>query len=144
MLYDIATHTIGLVHAGWRGTVARICAATVEAMTARFGTVPANVSAAIGPSISAHRYEVGPEVVAAAEAALGDRVAETLNTPDDIADGRPHFDLWRANVDQLAWAGVPEDAIEQMRVCTGDERARCWSYRRDGAEAGRLVAAIGW
>ena len=141
MLYDRATHTIGLVHAGWRGTVARVCAATIEAMTQRFGTDPASVSAAIGPSISARRYEVGPEVVAAAEAALGDRVAETLSTPNGAsAEKRPHFDLWRANAIVLEQAGVSDIIIGGL--CTAENTHDFYSHRAEHGRTGRFGALL--
>lgn len=140
MLYDKATHTIGLVHAGWRGTVARVCAATIEAMTARFGTNPANVSATIGPSISAQRYEVGPEVVAAAEAALGERVGETLSTPTGSPESRPHFDLWRANAIVLEQAGVSE--IILGGICTAENTRDFYSHRAEHGRTGRFGALL--
>ncbi len=140
MLYDKATHTIGLVHAGWRGTVARVCAATIEAMTARFGTNPANVSAAIGPSISAQRYEVGPEVVAAAEAALGERVGETLSTPTGSPESRPHFDLWRANAIVLEQAGVSEIIVGG--ICTAENTRDFYSHRAEHGRTGRFGALL--
>lgn len=140
MLYDKATHTIGLVHAGWRGTVARVCAATIEAMTARFGTNPANVSATIGPSISAQRYEVGPEVVAAAEAALGERVGETLSTPTGSPESRPHFDLWRANAIVLEQAGVSEIIVGG--ICTAENTRDFYSHRAEHGRTGRFGALL--
>ncbi len=141
MLYDRATHTIGLVHAGWRGTVARVCAATVEAMSQRFGTDPANVSAAIGPSISARRYEVGPEVVSAAEAALGDRVGETLSTPNGGSpEGRQHFDLWRANAIVLEQAGVADIIVGG--VCTAENTHDFYSHRAEQGRTGRFGALL--
>ncbi len=136
LLYDRARHTIGLVHAGWRGTVARACAAAVTAMTERFGTNPADVRAAIGPSISAPRYQVGPEVVAAAEAALGDRVGEAVS---DV-DGSPHFDLWRANAIVLEQSGVT--AIDIGDVCTAENTHDFYSHRAEHGRTGRFGAIL--
>lgn len=139
LLADRRHRVVAAIHAGWRGSCAGIAGATVEAIEA-LGIPAADLVACIGPSMGPCCYQVDDTV----------RRSFLSVTPDAATwfadDGPGHWklDLWRANVDQLAWAGVPEDAIEQMRVCTGDERARCWSYRRDGAEAGRLVAAIGW
>lgn len=136
LLYDRARHAIGLVHAGWRGTIARVCAAAVEAMTAQFGTDPADVSAAIGPSISAARYEVGPEVVAAAKAALGGRVDETLSTPA----GRAHFDLWRANAIVLEQAGVADVIVGG--ICTAENTQDFYSHRAEHGQTGRFGALL--
>ena len=136
LLYDRARHAIGLVHAGWRGTVAGACAAAVSAMTARFGTDPAQVLAAIGPSISAAQYPVGPEVVRAAEAALGDRADEALQS----AAGQTHFDLWRANAIVLERAGV--DAITIGGVCTAENTHDFYSHRAEQGRTGRFGALL--
>ena len=64
VLADPVTGWIAAVHAGWRGTAARVLDAALDALEAR-GVRPGNLSAAFGPSISRDRYEVGPEVVAA-------------------------------------------------------------------------------
>ncbi len=141
LLYDRARHAIGLVHAGWRGTVARVCAAAVEAMTAQFGTNPADVSAAIGPSISAARYEVGPEVVTAAKAALGGRVDETLSTPvGREPNGRAHFDLWRANAIVLEQAGVNDIVVGG--ICTAENTQDFYSHRAEHGQTGRFGALL--
>ena len=56
--------------------------------------------------------------------------------------GRWRVDLWRANAEQLAGAGLALDAIHQARFCTAHHPDVCHSYRRDGAQAGRMVAGI--
>ena len=57
--------------------------------------------------------------------------------------GRWWLDLWAANADQLAAAGVPRHAILSPRLCTGCRLDRFFSYRKEGL-AGRLatVAAL--
>jgi copper oxidase (laccase) domain-containing protein len=102
------------------------------------GIAASDLVATIGPSMGGCCYQVD------------DRVRTTFlsMTPDAVEwfteDGPGHWklDLWKANTDQLAAAGVPLEHIEVMGVCTKDDRVRCWSYRQDGAGAGRMVAAI--
>jgi copper oxidase (laccase) domain-containing protein len=48
------------------------------------------------------------------------------------------LDLWTANADQLAEAGVPPGAILSPRLCTGCRRDLFFSYRKEGL-AGRLA-----
>ena len=48
------------------------------------------------------------------------------------------LDLWAANADQLAAAGVPPGAILSPRLCTGCRRDLFFSYRKEGL-AGRLA-----
>jgi YfiH family protein len=129
-------------HAGWRGLAARVPARTVESMAAAFGSRPADLVAAIGPSISAARYEVGDEVRRRFEdagASAGDlaRWFAPAERP-----GHWHFDGWAAARDQLATAGVPADQIHVAGLCTASHPEWLCSYRRDGSAAGRIAAAI--
>ena len=71
VLYDPAAHVLACVHAGWRGTVARVTDAALDAM-AGLGTRPGDVIAGIGPAIGPDRYQVGEEVAAAARESFGE------------------------------------------------------------------------
>jgi hypothetical protein len=55
---------------------------------------------------------------------------------------RPHFDLWRANYDQLASVGVPPGAIHLSGLCTRTHPGVFHSYRARGQQAGRMAAVI--
>ena len=63
LLYDPHRCIVGIVHAGWLGTVKRTVAATIEVMKDRYGSSPADVLAGIGPSICQRHYEVGQDVI---------------------------------------------------------------------------------
>ncbi|HWK27934.1 MAG TPA: peptidoglycan editing factor PgeF [Solirubrobacter sp.] len=125
VLYDPERHAVGVAHAGWRGTVARIASRTVAALRERYGSDPAALVCALGPSIAPDDYEVGPEVIAAARRAYGD--APVLRGAN--------FDLWAANALDLASAGVRR--IEVTGVPTGG--SDFFSYRADGPGTGRLA-----
>lgn len=125
LLYDTRQHALGLVHAGWRGTVGGIARNAVEAMDDAFGSRPADLRVGIGPSIGPCCYEVGPDVVDAwMETALPDAVSAVLRS-----EPRPHFDLWRANLLMLTNAGIPESNIESSGICTRCESGRFFSHR---------------
>ena len=117
VLVDPVTATLACVHAGWRGTVARVVAHAVEAMVAR-GSRPTDLLAAIGPAVPPERYEVGAEVRDAARAGLGVDADEVV-VPD--GQGRWRFDLWDANRRQLRRAGVPASGISIAALPTGDD-----------------------
>lgn len=136
VIYDPAHHVIGLAHAGWRGTVSRICGATVRAMTEAWGSRPEELIAAIGPSIAPDDYEVGDDVVGRAREAFGDQVDEVIRTQPD---GRTCFDLWAANALDLREAGVPEDAIETAGLSTAANLDQFYSHRAE-QETGRFAA----
>ena len=70
ILTDPEAGVLACVHAGWRGTVAGVTGSTLHAMQA-LGARPERIQAAIGPAVAADRYQVGPEVAAAAERFFG-------------------------------------------------------------------------
>jgi YfiH family protein len=115
VLFEPRAGVLAVVHAGWKGTVARVAEAAVEAMAA-LGSVPAAVVAAIGPAVEAARYQVGAEVAEAARGAFGAGVDDVL-APD--GPGHWRFDLWAANRRVLVEAGVPAAQIEVAPVGTG-------------------------
>jgi YfiH family protein len=131
---DRAAGVLAMSHVGWRGTAAGGATATVKALVAAGGR-PGRMRVAIGPSIGPCCYEVDAPVVA--------RFGETH--PGEWArwmrPGRPDhwmLDLWRANEEMLAAAGVPAEAIENARLCTACRPELFYSYRR--GDRGRLVA----
>ncbi|HEU4965536.1 MAG TPA: peptidoglycan editing factor PgeF [Bacilli bacterium] len=130
---------IGAAHAGWKGTVAKIAARTVEAMHKTYGTDPASLRVQIGPSIGPCCYEVDDRVADAVRESFGER-AKRLLTPN--ANGRWQFDLWTANVLTLEEAGVPRERIERLDACTSCQNRRYFSYRKEGGNTGRLAGII--
>lgn len=130
-----ATH-VAAAHAGWRGLVAGVLPASVEALCERSGAGPGELVAAIGPGIGVEAYEVGPEVANAFHQA-GLVSAVRL----DLGD-KPHVDLRSAAVLQLTDAGLPPDRIETTDHCTFRDAGLLFSYRRDGKRSGRQAAVI--
>jgi YfiH family protein len=135
LLGDVHTRAVAAIHAGWKGTAAGAAMTAVRAMTARYASNPSHLVAAVGPCIGPCCYEVGRDV---ADAFLPHPEARSWFTEN----GPLHLDLWRATRDQLVRAGVRPDRIHVAALCTFDHPQVFPSYRRDGAQAGRLVAAI--
>lgn len=138
LLADPEAGVVGAAHAGWRGTVAGVLEATVEAMES-LGARRDRLRAAIGPTISQRAYEVGPDLM---ESVL----AEDARAARFFAGGagdRLHFDLPGYGLWRLREAGV---RAEWTRHCTYSQPARFFSYRRSvharEADYGRLIAAI--
>lgn len=134
LIVDPAGRGVAAVHAGWRGTAARIAQAAVAALVRETGGEAADFAALIGPSISCERFEVGEEVAARFPA---EAVRRRPEWP------RPHVDLEAANRLQLVAAGLRPENIGGGGLCTWDRADWFPSYRRDGAATGRIAAAVG-
>ena len=148
LLADRATGAVGAVHAGWRGTAARAATAALHAMAREFGTKPADVLVAVGPSIGGCCYEVGTDVVDAFASAGHERYLIErwfLSRPPrrGSRERNPlHLDVAGANRDQLVLAGVPEDQIFLSGLCTAEHLGVLTSYRAERHAAGRIAGAI--
>jgi len=139
LLFDPQIKVVAAIHAGWKGTVSRIAQKTVQQMSEKFGCNPADIVAGIGPSIHLHAYEVGPEVVKAVDASFNNSPA--LLKPS-LNEGKAFFDLWEANKTVLMEAGIQEENIEVMGLCSFEHASLFFSARREGADTGRMVSAI--
>lgn len=144
LIADARTGACAAVHAGWRGTVAGILPAAVRALSAEFGARPGDLQIALGPAIGPCCFEVGLEVVAAVEAAIPDARAREIvrPSPRGLAD-KAHVDLHAANRLLLEREGVDPEAIVSIAGCTHCDRARFFSFRRDGASTGQQMGLIG-
>ncbi len=136
MFYDPVRCVVGISHAGWRGTVAGICQATIAKMVDVFGCRPADIRAAIGPAIGPCCYEVGHDVLDAAKKSFGE--IDGLIVPG--RGGRLFFDQWAANELALYRAGVRE--IERSDMCTACHVDEFYSHRAEGGRTGRFGAII--
>jgi hypothetical protein len=157
LIADRRTGAVAAAHAGWRGQAARVPRTAVNALRQAFGSRHADLVAAIGPCIGACCYEVGRDVRAAfVEASFdADQVSRWFtDTPRQTTRNRSMRELsavrrpehWffdgQASVrDQLVECGLLPDQIHAADLCTASHPAFC-SYRRDGAQAGRIAAAI--
>jgi hypothetical protein len=171
LLADTKRHAVAAIHAGWRGTLARIVAKTLGRMHMEFGTRPEDVSAALGPCIARCSYEVGPEVAAAFSAQFA-QAREWIDVPRELRHGLSddqfvagegpnplkwlsmtppghdplpptvQLDLIAANRWQLRDAGVAEKNISDSGLCTACRTDLLFSHRREQGRTGRMLAAI--
>jgi len=144
LLLDPRRNAIGLGHAGWKGAVKDLPGALVRTMQKAFASNPADLIAAIGPSIGPCCYQVGEPVISAVRAAF-DSPEELLVFPNDPGDrdhdaGRPNFDLPEANRIQLKKAGVRR--IEVSALCTACRTDLFFSHRAENGQTGRFGAVL--
>ncbi|PKP84697.1 MAG: peptidoglycan editing factor PgeF [Alphaproteobacteria bacterium HGW-Alphaproteobacteria-2] len=139
LLADAAAGVIGAAHAGWRGLRDGVLEATIDAMAA-LGAARGRIRAAIGPTISQHAYEVGPELF---EAFRDDDPQSARFFAPGKGD-RLLFDLPGYGLHRLRAAGIA--TAEWTRHCTYSDAERFYSYRRathlGEADYGRLISAI--
>lgn len=138
LLVDPVQGSVGMAHAGWLGTVRQTARQLVRTMVEACGSRPQDLLAGLGPSIAAHHYPVGQDVVERFESALGPAAKAHLHT----VNGRTHLDLWAANRAQLEAEGVRQ--VEVSGVCTACDLDLWYSHRGDEGRTGRFAALLGW
>jgi len=137
LMVDPSTQAVAAIHAGWRGTAGNIVQRTIDHLCVRWRTRPADLRAAIGPSIGPCCYQVGPEVARQFETWL----SETGQTA--ASKEAPAFlDLPGINETQLRRAGVSD--IWKSGECTFCTGGKFFSFRREREQAGRMLSFIGW
>lgn len=150
-LFDPQRKIVGLLHGGWRSTVANISAKAVEMMSEVFGVKAENLLVAIGPHICKECYRVSWYPVAKAFTecfesfgiqVLASVISESLQAKAQASYEKSwSIDLAKANSYQLQRAGVLPENIEITPICTYEDK-NFFSYRRDRDSAGRLMAII--
>ncbi len=160
LLVDVKRRNVAAVHAGWRGTLARISQKAVGRMRLEYGSRPSDLLAAIGPSIGLCCYEVGVELVTQFQSQFADAdsyfdEARTGDEPNPIQwlNMKPpghqpppknvHLDLRAANRSQLLAAGVHPSRIFVSGLCTACHPDFFFSFRKQGEPSGRLLSVIG-
>lgn len=136
LIVDPANRRVAAAHAGWRGTAARVAQEAVRSMVAA-GSKPGQLLVALGPAIGPCCYEVGADV----EVAFGEDSSKFF-VPGPAS--RKHLDVVAVNRAQLEEAGVPSSQIESVNLCTRCRGDLFFSYRRDGANAGRMISVVGF
>jgi polyphenol oxidase len=160
LLVDRKKRAVAAIHAGWRGTLARVAQKTVGRMQLEYGCKPTDLLAAIGPSIGPCCYEVGADLVAQFTSQFADGAeyfdeARTGDEPNPLQwlnmrppghQPRPknvHLDLSKANRSQLLAAGLRAQNIYSSDLCTACRADLFFSYRKEGPISGRMLSVIG-
>lgn len=136
LLYDPVQRVIGLIHAGWMGTVQKITSKTVRFMVEKLHCKADNLLAGIGPSIGVDHYIVKDDVALKVKEAFGELASQVLYSNN----GSIHFDLWTANKILLREVGVK--SIEVSNQCTACDLERWYSHRAERGTTGRFAALI--
>lgn len=144
-LVDPVKEVIGLCHSGWKGTVKHIGAKTVRLMGEKFGCDPADIHAAIAPSICQNCYEVSGDVIEEIKKAFaldefGSLCHDELFYKKD--NGKYQLNLWRACELYLLHAGIKEEHLEVTDICTCCNPDYLFSHRASQGKRGNLGAFL--
>jgi polyphenol oxidase len=142
---DPVTQSIGLSHAGWRGTVANIAGATVKCMMKEFGSNPGDILVGIGPSIGRCCFEIGEEVAGVFLTDGPEWMTGWVIRDDSTADNGPvkyHADLPGINRRLLEGCGILPENIESSNLCTFCNSDWLFSHRASHGLRGSLCAMI--
>ncbi len=130
-IFFLAGEWIGLAHAGWRGTKSNIALKMLKLISKRSGVPASKVCVIFGPRIGADAYAVGEEFA-------GHFPKESLHR----RKGKLHFDLGSENKRQLQEAGASHYNLLDHGICTVQQNADFYSFRKEGDQAGRIISFI--
>ena len=136
---DPVHKAIGLSHSGWRGTVGRMGQKTLEAMKEAFGTNPADVYAAIGPSICRECYEISENVAEHFYKEFEGHGDEILINK---GNGKYQLDLWKTNEIVMLEAGILPEHLVVTNICTCCNSEVLFSHRASQGKRGNLAAFL--
>lgn len=141
-LFFYAPHqeAIGLVHAGWRGSVQGIASEMISTFN-KEGIGAQDVLVVVGPSICENCYIVDDKVIEI----VNSRLAEDVKKPYNLSYGNHYkLNLQKFNKQILLQSGVPEQNIRMTKYCTSCHHDLFFSHRRDKGQTGRMMSFIGW
>ena len=137
---DPVKKVIGLSHSGWRGTVGKIGKKTILLMQEKYGSDPADILAAAGPSVCMDCYEVSEDVIERVKEAFEEAFWPQLfyRKPN----GKSKLNLWKANELIFREAGIQPEHIAVTNVCTHCNSRILYSHRVAGDKRGNLCAFL--
>lgn len=146
LIGDCCTGQVAAVHAGWRGTAAKIVPTAIAQLQAQ-GSQLADLRIAMGPAIAGEVYQVSTTVAAQVAATVLEGVAESEAATDQILDqllqlpnspvlddpqpGRARLDVRQVNLMQLERLGIEPDQVAVAPYCTYQNPELFFSYRRE-------------
>ncbi len=153
--YDPVQQAIGIAHGGWRGTARGVVLATLDAMQEQFGCLAQDVRVGIGPAIGPCCYEVSEQVrqlfIGLAQfeempttsryrgLVRESAIFTTVQLPDRLS---LRLDLWQTTRNQLLFAGIMPEHIEQAALCTSCHKDRFFSHRAEQGKTGRFPTLL--
>ncbi len=137
ILVEPKTRGVGVIHAGWRGTLMGIAARGVRSLCKLLGVGAEKVVAVMGPSLCADCLELARESV---EILSG---RDCLGEKNDLmSEEKIHLDLFKINLRLLLDEGLRQENIFHLDICTMCNQEMLYSYRKEGGVTGRQAAFV--
>jgi polyphenol oxidase len=133
-IYDPVTPAIGIIHAGWRGTINRIVRITIEKMVNEWKTEPGDCWAAFGPAICQKCFQVAPT--------LAQQFGEIYPEVVSVNHSGYFVNLMMFNAMELQKIGFKADRIIETDLCTSCRTEEFFSFRAEGGTTGRMMSVI--
>lgn len=143
LIADVQTGQVAAVHAGWRGTAAKILPVAIAQFQGN-GSNLANLRIALGPAIAGSVYQVDADVALQvvntvhplhhqSPLAMLETLYNTANSPvlPDATEGKARLDVRRVNMLQLEQLGIVAEQVAIAPYCTYQDPEHFFSYRRD-------------
>lgn len=148
LIADERTGNVAAVHAGWRGTSAKVTSAAILQMQAQ-GSRIEDLRVAMGPAINGTVYQVSLEVAEQVVQSLAGQFSASQSEVQNLSDlqtlmnlphspilpdeeeGRVRLDVRQVNALQLQQLGLHPEQVAIAPHCTYQEPERFFSYRRD-------------
>jgi len=136
LMVEPKAELVAAVHAGWRGTVARVVEKAVATLCSLGGRME-NLRVSLGPNMKGSCYEVEQDVVSVIEKEFrGWPVLTRKNETKWL------LDVAQINQKQLQGMGLLAEQIEHRNLCTHCQTELFYSYRRERERAGRMINYI--
>ena len=130
-LFGVNSGHCAIIHSGWKGAAGKITTNALKKFIP-LGNKPYEIKAVIGPSIDKCCFEVGPDVAR----------NFSSNYLFSKKGSKLYLDIKSEIYEELMNVGLSKKNIYRDRYCTFCEEEKFFSYRREGALAGRMVAIM--
>ncbi len=134
---DTEKRVIALAHAGWRGTVGKICEKVINVMSDDYSCNKNDIICCIGPAIGKCCYEIDQSCYE--EFAKVDCI-DICSVMTCKGNGKYMADLPETNRQIIISAGVPEKNIIISDICTKCSSELLWSHRATNGHRGTMSA----
>lgn len=137
MMYDYKRKAIANVHSGWRGTIQKIAAKTVDKMKELYGSNPKDIVCCISPSIRKCHFEVQNDVKN-----IFENTFSNLKNVIESKNEKWYIDTVKLNTEMLKEKGLRAENIIDSKICTVCNSNLLHSYRSSNKHNGLEMGII--